>query len=83
MKIEATINKIQGSISDRKKARFVVLEGEINFSMTNSGNRTASELRNHFAKSNGSLSHNSMLVTLKDLTIYGCRIKDGEYVNKR
>lgn len=34
------MNKLIGSISDRKKEKFMVIEGEINFIMTSTGDKT-------------------------------------------
>ena len=40
MKIQTRIKKIQGSVADNKKEKFIMLDGEVGFSMTNDGDQT-------------------------------------------
>ena len=53
------------------------MEGEINFSMVDSGAKNVKELKRYFRSTDKKLQHTEMLVTLKDLSLYFCKAENG------
>lgn len=79
------MKKLLGSVCDRSKEKFAIIEGGVALTMINYGDKTIEEIEERIRRRpvNDGIIHSTIEAGLRSFTVYFSKIKEGSIVAKR